>query len=349
MQLRNTNAMMNVPSVDINSAHNASRYAYYQWADLVGDYEFIGPTSALSRMFGATASSAEILPIRPPYVNSSYTLSFYGPCVKCQDAPAGINDTIVGLTTYSALNNTIGMDLIKGQTSINKDQSGWVISYNAFVPYLAGNTMRASYLDSQGGATSAGSNSIWFYVLRFPQWAPDIEELLVCDLYNASYSVDFKFVENQPQELTVTKIETTNSVEYNATIHVVPTSSAPSHMTNSLDEIPEFNQANLSYSAYMQQFQQQLKGYIARYGQGSSHNMANIVTTSVLSTALGGSTELQNYLRQVSNPDQLDLDVGMARNRTIKELIEELAVNSTLSMMSEGFVDRFGYVFFYGV
>lgn len=54
------------------------------WVSLEGAGFIQSPTPDISRLFTATSSSVEVLPIPAPFPNSSYTLEFWGPSYKCQ-------------------------------------------------------------------------------------------------------------------------------------------------------------------------------------------------------------------------------------------------------------------------
>src|ERR1700733_6948804 len=47
---------------------------------------FLGARTILSRLLVAAAAKGEILPISPPFLNSSYQVQFHGPMVQCKHA-----------------------------------------------------------------------------------------------------------------------------------------------------------------------------------------------------------------------------------------------------------------------
>ena len=64
------------------------------------------------------------------------------------------------------------------------------------------------------------------------------------------------------------------------------------------------------------------------------------VTSNILQTSLAGSQNLRgffelSYFDFVNYPGRPS-DVGLARNRTLSDLIEELSQNITTSLMSDG-------------
>jgi hypothetical protein len=57
-----------------------------------------GPRTIISRFSDAAASTGNILPIIPLYLNSTYMLKFHGPKIECEDASplvAGIIENLI--------------------------------------------------------------------------------------------------------------------------------------------------------------------------------------------------------------------------------------------------------------
>ncbi|KAE9380934.1 hypothetical protein N431DRAFT_323907 [Stipitochalara longipes BDJ] len=290
---------------------------------------FLGPRTILERLSVATASGGVILPITPPFVNASYQIQFNGPIVQCFEA----NDT-----QQAALEKLISQQLVTDPTT-NVTQV--MNSYYAYVPDLSAPDEAVNLVDRLQ-QPSNGSNQLWLSFRRngtgwIDQPVPTcpIIEYRVCKLYNATYDLEFKFeegnqtVEGYPPTLL-------NEVEF-----PILNLTAPSDLTQ------------MAYSAYMWAFTNQLVGEMGFYNDTSTNKTTpavyNEIRTEIGATSILGSSDLDcffatnnvipdipgtaNYTTLYSPQRQQDID--LAQNRTLDELIPELAFNTTVSLMSD--------------
>lgn len=190
--------------MNISGYYQPRRFAY--WVDEYGSqdpnikpYLFLGPRTIISRLSAATATSGRILPIVPPFVNSTYDIQFYGPKVSCSEANSTIS-TIV--------DKFVASEMSSSQLAAQRVSN----AYFAFVPDLSAIRDGAT-IESNGGdipqpvfsnrmqGPSNGSNEIWMTFKRYANGSncdtmsagipPSLEShYLVCRLHNASYHVN---------------------------------------------------------------------------------------------------------------------------------------------------------------
>jgi hypothetical protein len=340
------------PSAGINQPHLVTYSVPLNDSDQDAQM-FLGPRSIIARIATATATKGDILPISPPFTNASYSQQFYGPIVKCNDANSTIS-LIVDTYIQGFMATSQGLNITE---TIN--------GYFAFVPDLS---------DPNGAVTFSGvdsittiledrllrpanaSNQIWIGFLAYATGSgclnpAEIERrYIVCELYNASYSVNFTFVDGS-QTITDTGTEVLNKVEYPVVMAGVKS-----------------DMAQHSYSAVMWAVSDQLVGSMGIYTQAiavpatyaaskkkrtwnattpGAISVANFseITTQLEHTSLLGSSDLDVFFdmshaltygpKNCSISAQRSQDIGAARNRTLSEMIKELSFNTTLSLLNE--------------
>ncbi|KAL4960142.1 uncharacterized protein BDV14DRAFT_211835 [Aspergillus stella-maris] len=166
----NVSTVLDVPNVNFTNAF---------WVDKVeaeGAGIVYSSKPLISRLFAATASSAEVLPVRAPFINSSYTVSFHGPSYKCQSLDEALV-TVPGVN-QSLWDNAIG------------DVPEYGHIYTGVTPSSPENTFYVR---------SGGMNPLWND--NFTQPAQ-----LVCQLWNISYVINLRFT-NGTQTLTPISIQ----------------------------------------------------------------------------------------------------------------------------------------------
>jgi hypothetical protein len=277
----------------------------------------------------ATATLGEILPISPPFANSSYQIQFYGPAVTCGDANSSVAATIDNLV----------------QNQMKALQNGaleMVNFYFAFVPEIGGRATDA-ILANRFQQPANASNQLWMTFQRYVSDSSGSKvpqpRHLVCQLCNASYDLSLDFTEGS-QNITLNSLEILNEVDYPTVNRAVP-SDLVQH----------------AYSAYMWAFTDQLIGSIGTYNDTSLSNSSGLtefseIQTQIEHTSLLGSSDLDYFFDQnhalfsnmtnYTNSDQRIQDISLARNQTLDVLIPELAFNTTLSFMTS---DLLSYVF----
>lgn len=344
--------MVNVSTLQIAQAAEYFNFAYTvpnQGQVSQNVQAYLGPRTILTRLAVATATTGQILSLPAPFINATYQQNIYGPYVQCETA----NSTIANQVNMAAERAVMALD-----PSIQEVSN----EYFAFVPALVNLSgvspdagVQIANLSDVNGALNA-SNQLW---MKFPRYPPDVTILnvtdnaypyyLSCELYNASYKVNFSWV-NGIQSIYMPEPEVVGVVAY-------PTNGSS---TGAYEE-------SLAYSAFMWALSNQLVGSMGFYqstgsnGNGNStlssiyaggnqSTSGNNATTTIFSgiytnidqTSLLGSSDFNSYFIKnhalhshkggVFTPQRLQ-DMAYARNRTLDVLIPELSSNITLSLI----------------
>ncbi|MCJ1270074.1 hypothetical protein MMC22_009968 [Lobaria immixta] len=306
---------VSLPAISEAQSH---RFAYFR-PEETGFVKFLSPRTILTQFSVATATSGQILPIRPPFTNASYQIRFPGPKVKCGDA----NATIVRV-----------IDKLKEQKSLALNPSIVEVSssYFAFVPDLNSETIQAADLSNPQWQTNA-SNQLWMVFPRYTINEHGRGELrkhhLICQLHNASYEASLSFTEGV-QTVDILNLTVLNAIDF---------------PKNGL--VFKNNTVRLAYTAAARALYDQLTGDMGIYHEVLTDNSTHafgLINTRIAQTNLLGSSDLATYfnenhaLHPAENSgvvsDQRAEDIAKAKNRTLDVLIEELSHNITLSLMS---------------
>ncbi|OJD36450.1 formylmethionine deformylase-like protein [Diplodia corticola] len=90
------------------------------WVNFEGVGRIESPSAAVNRLIATTSSSIAILPFTAPSPNSSYTLDFYAPAIKCETLSAAISNNTIKLddptTLEKAWNESMYSDMKKSST-----------------------------------------------------------------------------------------------------------------------------------------------------------------------------------------------------------------------------------------
>lgn len=323
---RDTLSQANVSSLDM-SGSQWSRFAYSVNATPSSPLFFLGPRTIISRLSTATATQGKILDISSPSMNSSYSLQFNGPAIQCQDADA----TTVGI-----------IDALRDQAVANYtgDIIEYMNNYFAFVPDLSGfrndtSATKGVQMVSQTRlqTPSNASNELWMVYSRYT-WdstgaRSTVDHYTSCKLYNASYDVGFSFNDGL-QNVSTKDVTMLNEIDY-------PSNTAPN--TTAI-------QQQHAYSAVFWALSDLIVGSMGVFteypkNRSISTNFTEI-TTQIEHTSLLGSSDLDvffdnSHFLYSTSPvigDQRLEDIALAQNRTLNVLIEELAINTTISFMS---------------
>jgi hypothetical protein len=333
---RAVTAQEGVPCPDIANADISFRFAYSPPTSNNITNEnyntskyFLGPRTVLSRLSSGTATSGQILPIRAPSLNSSYSIQFTGPAVRCRDANVTISNIIKDLLQQFQ------------KKPLAPDIKAESISYFGFVPDFdsLGNTSTmfdgvqvTPLADIRFQKPSNASNEIWIFYERYipgthhEYGVAGIPENrnIACQLYNATYDIGIKF-DGSSQTITRNHIEFLNTVDY--------------PKDNSLTDIT--NMVRHSYSAFMWVLSDQVVGSMGQYSDKTS--TFSTINTQIQHNSLLGSPEFQLFFDKNHNilpakenrtSDQRQEDMKLAQNKTISELIEDLSFNISMSMMA---------------
>ena len=340
--LRHHSLMTNVPALNISDPNQAHRYAYATSSHDAANPRletFLRPRTILTRLGVAAGTTGEILQIPPVFTNATYKLQFFGPVVKCEDANASIAKHVQDAVERSKYIKDGSITMVQN-------------SYFAMIPDLssAGLVSNAGVVQvtnhSDTKSATSGSNQLW---LGFSRNEADSSgaihthpHYLHCQLYNASYEVDFSFNQGVQSLQLKNNLKPLNAIDY---------PSGPSETDKA--------QMHMAYTAMMWVLSDQLTGSISFYSNTSAKTNSDSdiwseITSDIQETALLGSSDLQSFFDYNANlypskkgtkkgkvSDQRAEDIALAQNRTLDVLIEELSTNITLSLLSS---DLLSYV-----
>ena len=289
----------------------------------------VGPRTILSRLSTATATTGRILPISPPFVNSSYSLQLYGPSVQCEEAndmAVGIIDSLLKLKMstpdgiYSEDTSAYfafvpNDNILNGSIALDRDTLEEISSVRMQRPAVASNQLWATYTRYVYSSTGMRSTEAHY---------------IACKLYNASYSVGFQF-ESGNQVIENKGVSNLNEIPYPRDNAYTPTDFA-AH----------------SYSSFMWVLTDLLVGSMGWWKENSTNRRFSEITTAIAHNSLLGSVDLDPFFdfndnlylqnnatkQNSTRSDQRSEDKDLARSRTLDVLIEELSFNITLSLMS---------------
>jgi hypothetical protein len=282
---------------------------------------FSGPRTILALLTTATAAQAGILSIPRPANHSSYTISFFGPAVQCREA---------NTTTKGWIEQSIAAEIERSVTATT-----WQVetAYHAYVPAATPDHNAAGQADVRFQSPANASNEVWMAFERYKNSTDKIcdheKRYYVCNLWNSTYDLTLNW-ENNFQN--------------------VSGSSTPLHMV----AYPPVDAANTTtemtqhaYSAFFWALADQLVGSFGRYAErlpnGSVRNFP-LIRSSIQHNSLLGSSDLNVFFDYNEENDacerpyeglsaQRQQDIDRSRGRKLPELIEELAFNSTISLM----------------
>lgn len=292
---------------------------------------FTGPRTQLSLVSTATSSLGEILPADLPYNNSAYSISFFGPIVKCEEAEPAIRAQISDHLQE-------GMSGVWG-SAIETDSA-----YFAFVPtYNASNDLTAVWRPRQQ-TPSRPLNELWLTFMRskINELGERVKErhFQVCLPHNASY--DLQISQYHGDQNVIANYTVGDAIPY-----PVDDLNVPSNLTQH------------AYSAFMWVLCDQLVGKMAWYAEPNATasnktspvrgaSQFGVIDSPISRTSLLGSRDLdaffefdeekglyedQNVSRVFDLSDQRLRDKALARNQTLAVLIEQLSFNTTISLM----------------
>lgn len=323
--LRNSSDVGPVRLLDIHSDFQMDRFAFSSESSDNKTAQFLTARTIIQRLASATASQGEILPIPPPFPNSTYALEFNGPSVTCSEA----NSTVATI-----IRNIRVADMLASSKGTLVEKSNY---YYAFVPDLisnAGNTSAPNngvLVVEQPRPTNPqnASNQIWMAYSRYNGQLDSSgnrtteDHYLVCQLYNTTFNLLLSFEEGS-QNITIQNSQDLNAVAY------------PDYNATPSDEL--FQQH--SYSAVFLALSELLVGSMGFFVQDSMplENFTEI-NTELEYISLLGSSDLDaffdsNHPGNTTIKDQRAQDIALAKNRTLDVLVPELMFNITATLMS---------------
>ena len=337
---------MNVSTLGISTSTYYARFSYATWnesADVQPRHmRFLGPRTVTTRLAHATATTGNILTLPIPATNATYQQIYFGPYIQCTNSTTEVSSRIDAMIERTKQELDPAVTLVQ-------------MNYFAAVPALD-NFRNDSQTDvqianlSDISSVQHASNQLW---ISHPDFVPDrnfsgtrTPRYMTCELWNASYTMQFTW-RNGRQDLELVNRDLLHTVDY----PVSPTGDAASK------EI-------MAYSAVMWALSAQLTGSIGFYRDlNATNNPAetstgtsasrgySFIDTPLAQTVLLGATDLNAHFAQDhlwgvdSNPaDRGPLsaqrlqDTGFAGNRSLMELIPELSVNATLSLITDPYL-----------
>jgi hypothetical protein len=322
-----------MPHPSIANASQAHRFTYSppsqrgttQYVDDVNRI-FTGPRTVMNLLATATSSLGEILPLDLPFNNSAYSVDFYAPIIRCEDANETEKHAIDGFLQEE-------MAAVRG-TLVQTDNA-----YYSFVPTYNSTGGLTAVAQPRQQVPSTPMNELWMTFLR-----PMINEqgervkprhYQICRPHNASYSLEIS--QYHGLQNVSGKYEVGDVISFP-------------------DEGPEeiSNLTQHAYTAFMWVVCDQLVGKLAWFNDTSvlddqqAAAQFGVIDSPIQRTSLLGSADLdayfefdeekelykgQNMSTAFKLSDQRLKDKVMARNRTLDVMIEELSFNLTVSMM----------------
>ncbi|KAF2876075.1 hypothetical protein BDV95DRAFT_482729 [Massariosphaeria phaeospora] len=314
-----------IPYPDIASSNMNHKFAYsppqrrgtIQFLDDKSG-TFIGPRTILSTLSAATASLGDFLPIDLPFKNSAYSVTFFAPIIKCEDANS---------TDAKRMDDFLQEEMatkLSTNNEINSAYYGFVPTYND-----TGHVFVASKPRQQ--TPSRATNQLWItFLLPIPdENGKRIKNrhYQICQPHNASYG------------LTISRQHGYQNVS--GSYDILDAVPYPDDGPNDVSD--------MSYTAFIWAISDQLVGRLAwsaRSNQSDTRlaEQFGIIDTPLRNTNLLGSLDLDAFYEfdedytlyaneNRSLSDQRLQDKAKARNRTLDVLIEELSFNTTVSLM----------------
>lgn len=255
--------------------------------------EYLGPSTDVLRAGYSTAIGGDILNIPAPGPNVSYSLQFTGPALSCQPADETLIDAVYQqyLEDFTTIENAYyyfsWVPTTAGKANLSDAYSTLdTVSTDAAHIYIIPNTTMTGPIFAGGRQFSSNSTHYGY------------QDLIDCKLYNASYSVFFKYT-FPIQRIYVRNQELLNPVNVSADI-------SQWYYTSDSPEERQKQAERISY--------QSLMDTLGRLLVGNEWQRDGFTTTEKSSWAL--------------------LSINWTTQETAQRGVEELFQNMTLSMMA---------------
>ncbi|KAK0643772.1 hypothetical protein B0T16DRAFT_188695 [Cercophora newfieldiana] len=288
---------------------------------------FSGPRSIITLLTAATASPGEILSLPRPANHSVYTLEFYGPAVKCTKANS---------TTIEWIDKAIEAEIERSITATSRQVE---TAYHAFVPSIFPDHILSGQADVRYQSATNASNEVWMAFQRYDNGTgrncSTSRHYQVCNLWNATYDLMLSW-ENDFQSVSG-KAELLHEVGY-----------PPVDRANATTEMTQH-----AYSAFFWALADQIVGTFGRFNETFFNVTLNntdtrgfpLIRSPIQHNSLLGSSDLSVFFDYNEDLNiacqqpyenltaQRQQDIDRARGRPLKDLIEELSFNATISLM----------------
>lgn len=328
-----------VPMVDFTSLNFAYTPIFQERM-----YRYSGAQPEVQRMVTASMSGGQILPITPPHLNASWEVEFYGPVIKC--APASSRDTNAIAESLNDIKKSL-----PGLGAHIEDKEHYV--HLVWAPGNDNDTILPRSdskfrTDPIGPRIQDGKNVSLFAAafnrFEYPQDYTKSANITHCTFYNASYAVKFNFTNGVPNIRAVPR-QPYHEFSYLDTLN----GSQPLAATYPNGTIMVTHDNHTVYNATLVE-RQAYQAVMEAFGLGL---VGSITYTATGQRFLGGAGQRYllrakelAFMRQfrvgtgLSFTDRPDLWDGASvmmdssLNKTMGELIEEMFINATISLMS---------------
>lgn len=370
--------LMSVPRVDFR------QFKFATLLDYANTPQFMYETSKpeVQRILVNTAVQGGIMPIKPPSINSSWTLEFYGPALKCEHVDDDIHRDITQNVQSAILNiSTFGVDDRKdlARVAYTFGYLAWpadTSSTNKTLPFEKRNGDSTYSLRINKGNPAGApetderpTNPTSIFIAAFPHMAEQGDRtekemndtaldavILNCRLYNASYLANFTYV-NGEQNIRIPHVRFLDEA---IPVSVSQTMNIENPSTNDLHQMERYSYVSmidelgdLLSGEIHQKTERQLDSLKADGNEinwGANETVIQLDNTNVMLTPLARTKELNFLYAAMSLNNQWNNSKNaMPVNQTastsipLSDALEEMFQNITVSMMSS---DRFQYVFY---
>ena len=350
-------SLVHVPNLDFRSLTFLANMPADQGNDSI--YIYNGPDQAVLEIATAVAAQGAILPITPPEANASWSLSFYGPSLKCDNIsdvlqqqfssnlrayltdgeycnepygylawfprpPSGTNSSVDAVPLVN-ISGTLSPDP-GSMSGLGNGQN--MTMYLIAMPDLFQVLEMPSHTNpiacELGSSGSSTADELW------AQWTAESTEIQ-CQLFNSTYHVDFVYTDGTQQvSVSNSQAEASNAVT-TANQVIGPTADQSNSCPTLSISGAEcgFDQnvlTTLSFQAIMDAFSQNLIGAISIEG-GTYVDLALNVNTSIMATSLINSADLdflENYdvsIQGIGAYSDLQTELSAFNNSEVQGLL----------------------------
>ena len=369
-------ALMRVPRVDFRQFKFATLMDYANIPQFM--YETSKPE--VQHILVNTAVQGNIMPIKPPSINSSWTLEFYGPALKCEHVDDDTHRAITQNVQSAILNiSTFGVDDRKdlARVAYTFGYLAWpadTSSTNKTLPFEKHNVDSTYSLRINKGNPAGApetdersTNPISMFIATFPHMAEQGDRtenelngttldavILNCKLYNASYEANFTYVNGQ-QDVRIPHIQFSNEA---IPVGMSQTMNIGNPSTKDLDQMERYSYVSIIdelgdflSGEIHQKTTRQLDSFKANGNEinwGANETVIELDNTNAMLTPLARTKELNFlYAAMSSNNQWNNSKNGMPASQpastalSLSDALEKMFQNITVSMMSS---NRFQYV-----
>ncbi|KAL2064609.1 hypothetical protein VTL71DRAFT_3746 [Oculimacula yallundae] len=333
--LLNTTEMRMVPVLDFNTS------SWWQF-QTINTMPTIDPTAIHLKTATSAAVGAEVIPPTAPSSNSSFSVQFFGPTIKCRDPDQGQKGAFDAYSTVLAnVSQIVTTGTLPSVQANNSIASGFLIM-SAFSPTqnmvdeAYRRQDRISVYNNWPAELSANYSYHLSSVYRGNQqlWVQLGDRNIVCSLVNASFDVSFSYLNGAG---TITHQQVT----------VLPPASPSNSSALSIyysDAASAFNKSDRSWqnSAYYASFLALGNNVFGNVSiENSTTKLADKflqlsqASSRILQTGLVACDEFTNSIWATDfNTTAVFPQSTGCRNKTLSLALEDLANNITISMLS---------------